>query len=342
MKVFYSKTHYQHDPQIEYFDGGVQMPYMENPDRMERILAALQNLDWIDILPPEDFGLNPILAVHDMDYVDYLRTAYQEWTQEEVGYKRTSLLPATFPPRGWSHKPKGILGRAGYYTFGLSSPILEGTYQAVIGSANCALTGAQALHNGERAAFALCRPPGHHAGKSFSGGYCYLNNAAIAANWLSQHGKVAILDIDYHAGNGTQDIFYERADALSISIHADPDFEYPYYCGYADETGTGSGSSLHRNYPLPAGTGDVEYLSTLRQALALIRSFSPASLVVSAGMDLYEDDPLGAFKVTRSGIEEISLQIASLNLPTLVVAEGGYANAALGENFATILRALQG
>ena len=348
MKVFYSETHTLHHPQHEFFDGGVPMPYMENPDRVERVLGALRPLDWIDILTPDDFGLEPILTVHDADYVDYLRTAFDEWTQEETGYQRTSLTPATFPPRGWSHKPKGILGRAGYYTFDLSAPIVAGTYQAALGAANCALSGANAIHAGERAAFSLCRPPGHHAGKSFSGGYCYLNNAAIAANWLSQWGKVAILDIDYHAGNGTQDIFYERSDVLTISIHADPDFEYPYFCGYAGETGapcgddTGPGSGMHRNYPLPAGTGDAEYLSILDEALALIQSHQPAFVVVSAGMDLFDGDPLGRFKVTREGIREIGTRIARLEVPTLVVAEGGYANEALGENFVALLEPFSG
>jgi acetoin utilization deacetylase AcuC-like enzyme len=199
------------------------------------------------------------------------------------------------------------------------------------------LSGAKAIVEGERATFALCRPPGHHAGKSFCGGYCYFNNAAIAAEWLSNTGKVAILDIDYHAGNGTQDIFYDRGDVLTISIHADPDAAYPSFCGYVDETGAGQGSGLHRNYPLLAGTDDERYLSTLDEAIALIRSFVPERLVVSAGMDLYAGDPLGNFSVTRDGIREIGIHIAKLGLPTLIVMEGGYNNAALGENITTLL-----
>jgi acetoin utilization deacetylase AcuC-like enzyme len=219
----------------------------------------------------------------------------------------------------------------------LSAPILEGTYRATLGSVNCALSGAEAIQRGERAAFALCRPPGHHAGKSNCGGYCYLNNAAVAANWLSDTGKVAILDIDYHAGNGTQDIFYERGDVLTLSIHAAPDFEYPSYNGYADETGAGQGAGLHRNFPLPAGTDDTHYLSALDEALDLIQSFSPVFLVISAGMDLYAGDPLGTFKISRDGIWEIGTRIASLRLPTLIVMEGGYHNDALGENIAALL-----
>lgn len=337
MQIFYSDTHKLHNPPFELFDGGQRVPYLENPDRMERILSLLTELDWIEILAPEDFGLGPILAVHDADYLDFLRTAFEEWMQEETTYEKSALLPATFPPRGWPHRPKSILGRAGYYTFDLSAPIVAGTYQAALGSANCALSGAMAIKNGNRSAFALCRPPGHHAGKSFSGGYCYLNNAAIAAEWLSSFGKVAILDIDYHAGNGTQDIFYERGDVLTLSIHADPDEAYPSFCGYANETGAGQGAGLHRNFPLPAGTEDAQYLSILDEALGLVRLFTPQYLVVSAGMDIFGGDPLGTFKVTREGIHQIGERIASLQLQTLIVMEGGYNNAALGENISTLL-----
>jgi len=337
MQVFYSDTHHLHNPPFELFDGGQHMPYLENPNRMERILSVLRDQDWIEILEPEDLGLDPILAVHDADYVDFLRTAFEEWTREEANYEKAALLPATFPPRGWSHKPKSVLGRAGYYTFDLSAPIMDGTYRAALGSANCALGGAKAIVDGERSTFALCRPPGHHAGRSFSGGYCYLNNAAIAANWLSALGKVAVLDIDYHAGNGTQAIFYERGDVLTLSIHADPDAAYPSFCGYADETGAGSGSGLHRNFPLPAGTDDDLYLSALDEALDLVRSFMPNYLVLSEGMDIYAGDPLGSFKITREGIREIGARIASLKLQTLIVMEGGYNNEALGRNITTLL-----
>ena len=337
MKILYSTTHQLHNPPFEIFEGGVHMPYLENPERMERVLTALKAKDWAEICEPDNFGLDPVLAVHDAGFVDFLRMAYNEWMQEPTSYEKEVFIPATFGPRSCSRIPKSLLGRAGYYMADLSAPILEGTYQAALGSANCALSGAKAIQEGERAAFALCRPPGHHAGKSTCGGYCYLNNAAIAANWLSAFGKVAILDIDYHAGNGTQDIFYKRGDVLTVSIHADPDFAYPSYHGYADETGAGSGSGWHRNFPLPAGTDDERYLSALEEALSLIQSFSPVFLVLSAGMDLYEGDPLGDFKVTQEGIRQIGTRVASLNLPTLIVMEGGYNNDALGTNIAVLL-----
>src|SRR5512138_3185629 len=173
----------------------------------------------------------------------------------------------------------------------LSACLVEGTYPAALAAANCAMSAAESVAGGERAAFGLCRPPGHHAGKDYAAGYCFINNASVAAHWLSAKGKVAVLDIDYHCGNGTQDIFYERADVLTISLHADPNFEYPYYAGYINETGTGAGLGFHHNFPLEKGTTDAQYLSALDEALNLISKFAPNYLLVSAGMDLYTDDP---------------------------------------------------
>src|SRR5688572_25476361 len=272
MKIYYSEAHRQHDPPFEVFDGGLRTPYMENPDRMDRILKALQETDWAEVTEPKDFGLDPIYAVHDKDYVDFLSSAWIEWLRSEAEDKST-LLPATFALRRHPPRPTSLLGRAGYYMMDLSACIVEGTYTAALASANCALSAAATVTAGNRSAFALCRPPGHHAGKDYAGGYCFINNAAVAANWLSTRGNVALLDVDYHCGNGTQDIFYERADVLTISIHADPHFEYPYYAGYANETGFGPGLGFHKNLPLEKGTDDTRYLSVLDEALHLLREF---------------------------------------------------------------------
>jgi acetoin utilization deacetylase AcuC-like enzyme len=336
MKVYYSEAHRQHDPPFEVFDGGLRTPYLENPDRMERILNALQETDWAEIIEPKDFGLEPIYAVHDKDYVDFLASSWTEWLASEAEDKST-LLPATFALRRHPQKPTSLLGRAGYYMMDLSACIVAGTYTAALASANCALSAAAAAATGSRAAFALCRPPGHHAGKDYAGGYCFINNAAVAANWLATKGKVALLDVDYHCGNGTQDIFYDRADVLTISIHADPHFEYPYYAGYAEETGSGPGLGFHKNFPLEKGTDDTRYLSPLETALGLIREFGPEHLVISAGMDIYADDPLGKIKVTGEGIREIGKRISALGLPTVIVMEGGYNNEALGRNMVKFL-----
>jgi acetoin utilization deacetylase AcuC-like enzyme len=337
MKIFYSEEHRRHEPSFEVFDGGLRTPYMENPDRMDRILNALNQTDWAILYEPMDFGLDPIYAVHDKEYIDFLASCWTEWLASEAKDKST-LLPATFALRRFPQKPTSLLGRAGYYIMDLSACIVAGTYRAALASANCALSAAGAVVNGERVSFALCRPPGHHAGKDYAGGYCFINNASVAANWLSSRGRVALLDIDYHCGNGTQDIFYKRDDVLTISVHANPNFEYPHYWGFAEEMGSGRGYGFHRNFPLEKGIVDARYLSVLGEALAFIRKFGPKYLVVSAGMDIYADDPLGTIKVTTDGIGEIGKRIASLALPTVVVMEGGYANDVLGTNIVTFLR----
>jgi len=340
MKIFYSEQHRQHQPPFEVFDGGVRVPYLENPDRMDRILGSLRGMKWADIIEPLDFGLDPILAVHDKEYLDFLASAWTEWLASNPTDSST-LIPATFALRRQPQKPRSLLGLAGYYIMDLSACIVEGTYQAALTSANCALSAAEVVADGERVAFSLCRPPGHHAGKDYAGGYCFINNASVAANWLSATGRVAVLDIDYHAGNGTQDIFYSRDDVFTISIHADPDFEYPHFIGFADERGKGRGFTFHQNFPLPKGTGDAEYLQMLDKAIGLINEFKPAYLIVSAGMDIYADDPLGTIKVSTEGIGMIGKRISSMNLPTVIVMEGGYANEMLGRNILALLSAFQ-
>ena len=336
MKVYYSEAHRKHEPPFEVFDGGLRVPYLESPDRMDKILTALHATNWAAIIEPRDFGLDPIYAVHDKGYIDFLASCWTEWLATEAKDK-SALLPATFALRRYPQKPTSLLGRAGYYMMDLSACIVEGTYQAALASANCALTAAETVANGERTDFALCRPPGHHAGKDYAGGYCFINNASVAANWLSAKGKVALLDVDYHCGNGTQDIFYKREDVLTISIHADPNFEYPHYAGYADETGAGVGLGFHKNFPLEKSTDNARYLSALEEALSLIRRFEPQYLVVSAGMDIYADDPLGTIKVTTEGIAEIGKRISALDLPTIIVMEGGYNNDVLGKNMVGFL-----
>lgn len=337
MKIFYDKNHHLHNPAFEVFDGGQRVPYLESPERMERILKAIRKMDGAEILAPRDFGLDPIRVVHSEQYLTFLASAWTEWLAADpetaAASDKTTLMPATFAAKR-DQMPETILGKAGFFLLDLSVPIVEGTYAAALASANCALSAAETISSSiaPPSAFALCRPPGHHAGREIAGGYCFLNNAAIAAQWLTRFGRVAILDVDYHAGNGTQDIFYNRRDVLTISIHADPSFEYPYYAGYATETGAGDGLGFHHNFPLPAGTEDAAYLQTLEQALARVREFAPTHLVVSLGMDIYSGDPLGTFKITREGISEISHRIAALGLPTAVIMEGGYNTDALGEN----------
>lgn len=344
MKIICSDAHEQHDPPFEIFEGGQVLPVFENPDRMKRTLDVLRQTAWAEFAPPRDFGLAPILAVHSADYVEYLQTALAEWQRDggQVASQQVTpvVLGATFPPRRSRHTSAHIAAKAGYYSFDLSCPIVAGTFTAAVTAAHCALTGAELLLGGERAVFALCRPPGHHAGRDFAGGYCYLNNAAIAARHLAAHGRTAILDVDYHAGNGTQDIFYDSADVLTLSLHADPERQYPYFAGFADETGEGAGLGYHHNFLLPRGADDEAYCQTLNEALARLREFAPRYLVVSFGADTFVGDPLGDLAVTTDGFRRMGALVDSLQTPTLVVMEGGYANEALGYNTVAFLETL--
>jgi acetoin utilization deacetylase AcuC-like enzyme len=311
-------------------------------------------------ITPDDHGLLPILAVHDADYVSYLRTAYDE--SAAAPSTAGPVFSWTFANRHAMRRPRSVLGLKGYYAFGWASPILKGTWEAAYWSAQCAVTAAALVREGEPAAYALCRPPGHHAAADLYGGYCYLNNAAIAARYLQQPildpsgaparppemlpevtmdeaTPVAILDVDYHHGNGTQLIFYSDPTVLYCSLHAHPDEDYPYYWGDADERGAGLGIGQNRNWPLPKGTGDEAYLATLDQALAAIREFAPHYLVVSAGYDTIQGDPEGGFCITTRGLREIGRRIAALALPTVIIQEGGYLLESLGKNAVAFLQA---
>ncbi len=329
----------------------------EVPDRAELILKAMQDALLGPVLEPVDHGLGPILAVHDPDYVDFLRSAYDESAAYfgEAG----PVFAWTFAGRHAARKPRGFLGRKGYYAFGHGTPILAGTWEAAYWSAQCALTAADLVRDGQRtfcsAAYALCRPPGHHAAADLYGGYCYLNNAAVAARSLQQssfpdaHGheqhrrgeeapKVAILDVDYHHGNGTQIVFYSDPTVLYCSLHAHPDEEYPYYWGDICERGKGLGRGTNRNWPLPRGTGEQTYLVALEEALAFIGEFSPEYLVVSVGFDTVEGDPEGGFRLTTDSLSKVGRRIADLDLPTILIQEGGYRLGSLAESALAFLR----
>ena len=338
MNIIYTAQHARHDPPGEFMEGRFG-PFLESPQRAEIILDAVRPLG--TVTEPHDFGLEPVLAVHDAGYVEHLRTIHDRWAA--LGGAPEAAFPSIFPQRTLKRFSPSPWAEIGYYSLDMSAPVTPGTYDAALASAHCALTGAQALLNGVRLAYALCRPPGHHAAQDMMGGYCYFNNAAIAAQMLTQGDtqRVAVLDIDVHGGNGTQAIFYERADVQFISIHGAPEWEYPYFCGYADERGAGAGAGYNLNYPLDKGTDDAAYLKTLDDALENIQQNGPAWLVLSAGFDTFKGDPLGKFELTTPGYQAIGQRIAALGLPVLVVQEGGYAVSALGENAASLLRGLQ-
>ncbi|MEM6474886.1 MAG: histone deacetylase family protein [Pseudomonadota bacterium] len=328
MLTFCDPRQLDHAPQRE-LNNGEWMPYAEVPTRLERIGTALG-----DIGEVTDHGMDPILAVHDADYVEFLRTAHDRWLADG---REGDAIGYAFPV---VHRRKldhtRIDASLGAYAMDAATPITGETWQAAYWSVQTALTGLDALATGERHAFALCRPPGHHAGRDYMGGYCYLNSAAIAAHEASTRvlGPVAVLDVDYHHGNGTQDIFYENADVLFASIHADPKTDFPYYWGHADETGEGDGEGTTLNLPLPRGTRWEAYEAALSTATQRIAEWGARALIVSFGADTFQDDPISHFELTTGDYGRMGAAIAALNLPTLIVMEGGYDLASLGENVA--------
>jgi acetoin utilization deacetylase AcuC-like enzyme len=336
MHIVYTDQHKRHTTDEVCFEGH---PFVteEIPARMEIILRAVQTVQLGPVVPPTDHGIEPILAVHDTGFVDFLRTVYAE--NADLNNKAAPVFAQTFAVRRNGRKPKSCLGLIGYYAFGWGTPILEGTWEAAYWAVQCALSAADHVRSGERVAYALCRPPGHHAAADLYGGFCYLNNAAVAARYLQADGRVAVLDIDYHHGNGTQEIFYADPSVMFCSLHAHPDDDYPFYWGEVGELGEGPGDGYNRNWPLPQGTDDKTYLNALEAALAAIREFAPRYLVVSAGFDMVADDPVGGFCVSAEGLRQIGQRIAGLGLPTAIVQEGGYLLESLGENTVAFLQA---
>lgn len=320
MKVIYSPTHRRHAPRYQFIGGGLK-PYPEVPARAEAILRAIEVAH--DVLPPRAFSMDAIGAVHDAGYLRFLEHVHAAWV-DRGGGGDTGLIPDTFAARASARLPRDVIHQAGYYSFETQTPIVEHTFEAARDAAFCALTGAAMLLDGETSVYALCRPPGHHAAGELYGGYCYLNHAAIAARYLSASGRAAVLDLDYHHGNGTQSIFYASDAVPFVSIHADPDREYPWFSGYADEAGAGAGRGLNVNFPLPIGAGDMRYLETLDRALNEVEGFALAFLVVSLGVDVCRDDPIGKFDLPVPSFEAIGRRLARMDLPTLLVQEGGY------------------
>ena len=331
MRCFWDERQRAHAPAGEFFNGALH-PAAEHPGRVDAILGAIGSVE-----APSDLGLDPISRMHSADYIEFLRTAHDQW---RAAGREGNAFPYTFPVvQRRPLKLQRIDALLGQYSFDTSTPIAEGTWQAAYWAAQTALAATEAFLGGERTAFALCRPPGHHCGRDYLGGYSYLGNAAIAAEHAIASGRqrVAILDVDYHHGNGTQDIFFDRADVLYVSIHADPVMDYPYYWGHTDETGVGEAAGATLNLPLPRGTDWGGYQPALLEALDRIAGYQPDLLVVSYGADTFEGDPISHFKLKTSDYEPMARRIASLGLPTVIVLEGGYAVDALGANVASFL-----
>jgi len=326
MRCFWDERQRAHAPAAEFFNGKLH-PAAEHQGRVDAILAAIGTTE-----QPADAGMEPLLRVHGAAYLDLLRDAHSEWI---AAGREGDAFPYTFPTVG--RRPldlSRIDARLGQHSFDTSTPIGPGTWEACYWSVQTALAGLAIVLDGERSAFAFTRPPGHHAGRDYFGGYSYLNHAVICAEAALDAGRrrIAILDVDYHHGNGTQDIFADRNDIFFGSIHADPSTDYPFFWGHADESG---GNIL--NLPLPRGTEWSGYAPALTQAIDWLEKSAPDLLIVSYGADTHEADPISHFKLRTSDYAPMARRIASMALPTLIVMEGGYAVEALGASVAEFL-----
>ncbi|HEY6981654.1 histone deacetylase family protein [Reyranella sp.] len=334
MKIVYSDKHAVHDPQT-FFVRGVKQRSAEQPERAIRLLAAAQGAGH-EVIAAKVHGMGPAAAVHTPDYLDFLQIAALEWVK--LANASAEVVPNVHPARYPATYPKALAGRAGWHQVDLACPIGPGTWEAALAASEVATTAADLVLGGAREAYALCRPPGHHAYADMAGGFCFLNNTAVAAQRLrGRHPRVAILDVDVHHGNGTQGIFYERPDVLTVSIHADPAHYYPYYWGHAHEVGAGAGQGFNLNLPLPVGSGDEPWLAAGEAALTRIGQFAPEALVIALGLDASESDPLQGLKVTGAGFHSMARKIATLGLPTVLVQEGGYLSDDLGRNLVQFL-----
>lgn len=337
MKVVYTLRHRSHHPRYELENGALQEPF-EHPGRAEIIRSALAADGSFEFVAPDEWGIDPIEAVHDPGLVAFLETAWEQY-QQANGFTHDVVpdlftLPALREGMGPATEPTAIGARLGWWCFETTTPLTHGTYAAARSSVDVALTAADIVMNGDAVAYGLCRPPGHHAARAAYGGYCFFNNAAVVAHHLavSTGSKVAVLDVDYHHGNGTQQIFYDRADVQMVSLHGDPVRAYPYLTGFRDEIGAGKGRGTTSNFPLPERTGDEDYLDALTAACGEIAGFGAEMVVVSLGLDTYFDDPISDLAVTADGFERSGAIVRQLGLPTVVLQEGGYATAELGEN----------
>jgi acetoin utilization deacetylase AcuC-like enzyme len=348
VRVVYSPFHQGHDVVTETYMGQV-IPANEVVERAERIHAALAADGGFEIAGPTEHGESPITAVHDPGLLRFLEEAWPQMRTE--GIDHGALMPESFNVRALTDgiaergEPRhAISGRAGYWAFDTSTPIVEGTYLAARAAVDVALTATDLVLGGAGLAYGLCRPPGHHAARAMYGGYCFFNNAAIAAEAIvaATGEPVAILDLDYHHGNGTQQIFWRRGDVRYVSLHADPDRAYPFYLGRADETGEGPGAGTNLNLPLPVATTNDQYLAALDRGLEAIAATQGSVVVVSLGFDTYVDDPIADFAITTEGYHEMGRRVATLGRRLVILQEGGYHRPSLGQNARTWLRGAEG
>jgi acetoin utilization deacetylase AcuC-like enzyme len=342
MITFYNPHHALHQGQFEMYRGAL-VPCHEVPARADHVLAELKRRQLGEVVVPGSFGAEALQTIHAPRYLAFLETAWDQWVAIDPANAAHDALPSVWPTRSFRSdiEPDNFAARMGLYSFDAGTPLTSGTWVAARACAECALSAAQHLVDGGHAAFSLSRPPGHHAGADFFGGYCFLNNAALAAQHLRNSGveRVAMLDVDYHHGNGTQAIFYDRPDVFFASLHGDPRTEYPFFLGYADETGQGAGVGANLNLPMPRGTDYAQWSAALEVALAAVTRFGAQALVLSLGVDTFELDPISGFALQSEDYLRMGERIAKLGLPTVLVFEGGYAVDAVGVNAVNVLQA---
>ena len=340
MLCFYNEQHAQHQGSVELSRGRLA-PCGETAQRAQLVLAEFERRGLGQVVTPHGVPLHSLERIHTPRYLHFLRNVWNDWLALDPAHAERDILPSVFPVRALRAdiEPDNFNGRLGLYAMDSGSPITAGTWIAAKTGADCAVNAAHALRLGERGAFALTRPPGHHAGAEFFGGYCFLNNAALAAQHLLDDGalRVAILDVDYHHGNGTQSIFYRRSDVLCLSIHADPRTDYPYYLGHADETGEGAGLGYNMNLPLRHGASSADWFAALETACIKLAGLGADALVVALGVDAFSGDPASHFALNSADFLRIGERIGHIGLPTVFVFEGGNAVPELGINVVNVL-----
>ena len=335
MKTVFDDAQRAHDPQF-FLSSGARQPCPEKPARIDALLGAVKRMGGPIIAAP-DAGIDPILRIHPARYLTFLQTIHDRWVR--IPGASAEVIPNIHPANRTDGYPLSAVGQAGFHQTDTSCPISAQTWGAAYASAQTALHGADLLLQGERAIYALCRPPGHHAFAELAGGFCYLNNSAIAAQRLTDAGrKVAILDVDLHHGNGTQGIFYDRADVLTVSIHAHPERYYPFFWGYPEERGQGLGIGANLNLCLERGTGDEGFMAALDKGMQAVADWGADTLVLALGLDAFEGDPFAGLAVTTAGFAQIGRAVAGMRLPVLIVQEGGYLCPELGDNLEAVLR----
>ena len=334
MLIYWNPLHTGHAPTHEFFRGD-KVPCFETPARADCVLSAMQTAGH-DLREPDQDAAVALVQIHAPRYLDFLQTAWDQWLALDAGNAVKQPFPSVWPIRSLRSdvEPQNFVARLGLYSMDNGSPLAAGTWAAARAGANAAASAAHAVMHGARAAFCVTRPPGHHAGADFMGGYCFINNAAIAAQTLRNLAaeRVAVLDVDYHHGNGTQAIFYSRSDVLFASIHGDPLTEYPFYLGHANETGDGEGAGYNLNLPLPAHSSNAQWFAALDQACERIAEIGAQALVVFLGLDTFAEDPISTFSLKAADYEQLGARLARIGLPTVFVLEGGYATKALGHN----------